>query len=96
MRIKADPVAAGVSIRFALNLALVFAALAQPFIPDATAKIAKAFINNDEPFPWPSRLADKLAQLTAGAPIGVPDVLFAKIEDEQITKWTERFGGADK
>jgi Methionyl-tRNA synthetase len=95
MRIKADPVAAGVSIRFALNLALTFAALAQPFIPDAAAKIAHAFLNSNKPFPWPSRLADNLTQLTPGAPIGVPDVLFAKIESAQITEWAERFGGAD-
>ena len=95
MRIKADPVAAGVSIRFALNLALVFAALAQPFIPDAAAKIAHAFLHRSKPFPWPNRVADSLAQLTPGAPIEVPDVLFAKIEDEQVAGWAERFGGAD-
>ena len=94
MRIKADPVAAGVSIRFALNLALVFAALAQPFIPGTAAKIARAFRNSNEPFPWPNQLADNLAQLTPGAPIGVPDVLFAKIEDTQVAEWTTRFGGA--
>ena len=39
MKIKTDPVSAGVSIRYALNLALVFAALAQPFIPETTANI---------------------------------------------------------
>lgn len=32
---KTDPVSAGVSIRYALNLGMVFAALAQPFIPHA-------------------------------------------------------------
>jgi methionyl-tRNA synthetase len=95
MRIKADPVAAGVSIRFALNLALVFAALAQPFIPETAAKIARAFRNSDEPFTWPDDLAHSLIQLTPGAPIGVPDVLFAKIEDEQVAEWAERFGGAE-
>jgi methionyl-tRNA synthetase len=34
--------------------------------------------------------------LKPGSSITVPDVLFAKIEDEQLTAWTERFGGADK
>ena len=29
-----------------------------------------------------------------GAPIGVPEVLFAKIEDSQLAKWSERFGDA--
>jgi methionyl-tRNA synthetase len=95
MRIKADPAAAGASIRFALNLALVFAALAQPFIPETAAKIARAFLNSNEPFTWPGGLAHSLTQLTPGAPIGVPDVLFAKIEDEQVAEWAERFGGAE-
>ena len=39
MRIKTDPSSAEVSIRYALNLALTFAALAQPFIPETSAKI---------------------------------------------------------
>jgi methionyl-tRNA synthetase len=95
MRIKADPVAAEVAIRYALNLALVFAALAQPFIPDTAAKISRAFNNSSELFPWPSALGDSLAQLTPGVPIGVPEVLFAKIEDAQVTEWAARFAGAD-
>ena len=94
MRIKTDPVAAGVSIRYALNLALVFAALAQPFVPETTAKISFALSSMDSTLPWPDTLADKLSQLTPGAPISVPEVLFAKIEDTQVAEWAERFGGA--
>jgi methionyl-tRNA synthetase len=93
-RIKTDPVAAGVSIRYALNLALVFAALAQPFIPETTGKILRALRNTDGPLPWPGTIADNLSQLTPGASITVPDVLFAKIEDTQVAEWTQRFGGA--
>ncbi|HEV2839933.1 MAG TPA: methionine--tRNA ligase [Chthoniobacterales bacterium] len=94
MRIKADPVAAGVSIRYALNLALVFAALAQPFIPETSAKVSRALSGNDSPLSWPKTLADQISQLTPGAAIGVPEVLFAKIEDTQVAEWAERFGGA--
>jgi methionyl-tRNA synthetase len=93
MKIKADPVAAGVSVRYALNLALVFAALAQPFVPETTGKIARALSNDETSLPWPKTLSDQLSQLTPSAPIGVPDVLFAKIEDTQLVEWTERFGG---
>ncbi len=53
MKMKTDPVAAGVSIRYALNLALVFAALAQPFIPETSAKISRALSNIDSPLAWP-------------------------------------------
>ena len=91
MKIKADPAAAGVSIRYALNLAMVFAAAAQPFIPGASTIIAEAFADLREPLPWPTAIADTLKP---GAAIKVPDVLFAKIEPEQLTAWIERFGGA--
>jgi methionyl-tRNA synthetase len=93
MRIKTDPVSAGVSIRYALNLALIFAALAQPFIPETAAKIARALSNSEESLPWPGTIAGAVAQLTPGVDVGVPEVLFAKIEDPQVAEWAERFGG---
>src|SRR3954452_25118744 len=54
MKIKADPDGAGVSIRYALNLAMAFAALAHPFIPHASAAIANAVGRATSPLPWPS------------------------------------------
>jgi methionyl-tRNA synthetase len=93
MKIKTAPVSAGVSIRYALNLAVVFAALAQPFIPETSTKISRALSSTDSALVWPKTLADKLSQLTPGAPISVPEVLFAKIDDTQVAEWTERFGG---
>jgi methionyl-tRNA synthetase len=92
-KMKTNPVSAGVSIRYALNLAMFFAALAQPFIPDASAKIRKAFARGDGALAWPAKVADTLEP---GAAIIVPDVLFAKVEDEQLAIWIERFSGADK
>jgi methionyl-tRNA synthetase len=92
MKIKSDPIAAGVSIRYALNLAMNFAALAQPFIPHASATIARAIGAQSGPLPWPTKIADALEP---GASIAVPDVLFAKIEPEQLDAWIARFGGAD-
>jgi len=93
MKIKTDPTAAGVPIRYALNLAMLFAALAQPFIPHASAAIAAGIGNRTESLPWPDKIMDSLKP---GAPIGVPDVLFAKIEPEQLSAWIERFGGSGK
>jgi methionyl-tRNA synthetase len=93
MRIKTDPAAAGVSIRYALNLAVVFSALAQPFIPETSAKITRAFADNERSLNWPTAVTETL---TPGAAIKVPDVLFAKIEDTQVADWAGRFGGADK
>jgi methionyl-tRNA synthetase len=93
MRIKTEPASAGVSIRYALNLAIVFAALAQPFIPETAAKITRAFADNERSLRWPSAVTETL---TPGAAIKVPDVLFAKIEETQIAEWAQRFGGAGK
>jgi methionyl-tRNA synthetase len=72
---------------------MVFAALAQPFIPEASAKIRKAFGEREDSPSWPTHVTDTLDR---GGPITVPDVLFAKIEDEQLATWIERFGGPDK
>jgi methionyl-tRNA synthetase len=38
-------------------------------------------------------MTEFLSQLEAGQPINPPDVLFAKITDEQIAEWLVRFGG---
>jgi methionyl-tRNA synthetase len=70
---------------------MTFAALAQPFIPHAAATIAKAVSGDTGSLQWPLEIADSLQP---GASISVPDVLFAKIEPEQITDWSARFGGA--
>src|SRR5205807_9760341 len=80
-KMKTDPAAAGVSIRYALNLAMTFAALVQPFIPDTATKIRNAFAGNNRAMPWPERITDTLKP---GASLTVPDVLFAKVEDEQV------------
>src|SRR3954462_2476377 len=58
MKIKTDPDGAGVSIRYALNLAMFFAALAQPFIPHASATVAKAIAGKTESLPWPAEVKD--------------------------------------
>jgi methionyl-tRNA synthetase len=47
--------------------------------------------------PWPSApMAEGLDQLEAGQLISPPAVLFAKITDEQIAEWMERFGGPEE
>ncbi len=45
--------------------------------------------------PWPSApMVKELDQLAAGQAITPADVLFAKITDEQIAEWKQRFGGS--
>ena len=40
-------------------------------------------------------MAEFLDQLEAGQAIRAPEVLFAKITDEQIAAWEARFGAAE-
>lgn len=93
--IKTDRDRAAVIVRTALNLAALYAKISAPFIPFAAEKISEAF-GLDFPAAWPSNdAAVELSKLTVGQAIKVPDVLFKKIDDDQIAEWTARFGGAD-
>ncbi len=93
--IKTDRDRAAVIVRTALNLAALYAKISAPFIPFAAEKIGEAF-KLDFPAEWPSSDAEaELNKLTVGGPVTVPDVLFKKIEDDQIAEWSARFGGAE-
>jgi methionyl-tRNA synthetase len=94
--IKTDPARAAVVVRTALNLAGLYARVSTPFIPFAAEKITQAL---GEPFPptWPTaNAAAELSRIEAGRPVSAPEVLFRKIEDDQIAEWTGRFGGAER
>jgi len=88
---KTDPEAAGVSVRFALNLIRLYAVLSEPFIPDASATLLEAMgaVGAD----WPGDIGAYLEGLEAGHGFGVPEVLFAKISDEDREGLEARFSG---
>lgn len=93
--IKTDRDRAAVIVRTALNLVALYAKLSAPFIPFAAETIGDAF-GLEFPAQWPSNDAKaELNKLAVGTKVTVPDVLFKKIEDEQIAEWTARFGGAE-
>jgi methionyl-tRNA synthetase len=93
--IKTDRDRAAVIVRTALNLAALYARISAPFIPFAAEKIGEAF-KLAWPPAWPTTdAAAELLSLTVGLPVRAPEVLFKKIEDEQIADWTARFGGAE-
>ncbi|NNC38946.1 MAG: methionine--tRNA ligase [Acidimicrobiales bacterium] len=93
---------AAIGTRVGLNLVALFGILAQPIIPDAAAKILDAigvpeknrtwkFDRED----WKACVSDILDALPRGMEIKAPDVLFTKIEDDQVAAWVERFGGGE-
>jgi methionyl-tRNA synthetase len=87
---KEDPDRSAAITRFALNLIPFYAGLSQPFIPDAAAAMAEAM---GVDLAWPDSAEAALKALPAGHAFTVPDVLFAKIADEDREAWAERFAG---
>ncbi|MEM7720494.1 MAG: methionine--tRNA ligase [Pseudomonadota bacterium] len=88
---KEDPERAAGQIRLALNLIRVYAVLSAPFIPDAAARMLSAMNTLDTA--WPTDMRSALSALPAGHEFTVPDVLFAKISDEDREGWQEAFSG---
>ncbi len=93
MVIKENPDKAAAAVRCGLNLILLFAALSRPVIPFTSDKMFAAFdVDPEKGARWPESAGDALATLKGGEAFTVPDVLFAKIEDEQVEAWREQFG----
>ncbi len=95
---KTDIDQAAIGVRMGLNLAALFGILAQPIIPDAAAKILDALNVAPDRRQWtfgdPEAMDGWADALAAGHAITAPDVLFSKIEDDDVNAWSERFGGA--
>ncbi|WP_298430194.1 methionine--tRNA ligase [uncultured Jannaschia sp.] len=87
---KTDPERAAMQVRTALNLIPLYANLSAPFIPDAAGAMLDAM--GAAPG-WPEDVATAMGALPPGHGFTVPDVLFAKITDEQREDWAERFAG---
>jgi methionyl-tRNA synthetase len=88
---KEDPERAAAIVRLSLNLIRVYAVLSAPFIPDAAAAMLEAMGTDNRE--WPEDEAHALAALSAGHAFTVPEVLFAKITDENREDWQTRFAG---
>ena len=74
-----------------LNLIRLYAVLSAPFIPTASARMLSAMNTLDTD--WPDDVAAALSALPPGHAFSVPDVLFAKITDDQREEWQARFSG---
>ncbi|MEH6412172.1 MAG: class I tRNA ligase family protein, partial [Hyphomonas sp.] len=100
VKYKSDVDAAAVGVRAGLNLAALFGILALPIIPETGAKILDALgvpeENRTLKFGGSTDYAALLDVMPRGRAITPPDVLFQKIEDEQVAAWTEQFGGGNQ
>lgn len=94
MEIKTDPDGAALTLRTAMNLIHLYAVVSEPFIPSSSAAMRSAFDLADDNRTWVSQdEARSLSFLPPGTPFTVPPVLFAKITDEDLDAYRERFGG---
>ncbi len=92
--IKSDPERAAAIVRTGINLVGLFARVSAPFVPFAAEKVGEAV---GEPYPaaWPSLDGEtELTRIEAGRGVKAPEVLFRKLEDDQIAAWKVEFGGA--
>ena len=97
VKYKSDVDAAAVGVRTGLNLAALFGILCLPVIPETGAKILDALgVPDDKRTFQFGDIAALLDALPRGHAITPPDVLFQKIEDEQVAAWTEQFGGGNQ
>ena len=88
---KTDPEQAAAQVRLGLNLIRLYAVLSAPFIPTASATMLDAMGTSDDS--WPDDVDAALNALKPGHAFTVPDVMFAKITDDQREDWQARFSG---
>lgn len=92
-QVKTDQEAAAVTLRTAMNLIHLYAVVSEPFIPASAAVLRGVFALDDDTATWVTPEAStSLDSVPAGAGFAVPPVLFAKISDEDLDGFRERFG----
>ncbi|MGW0571720.1 methionine--tRNA ligase [Streptomyces tauricus] len=95
LEIKTNPEGAALTLRTAMNLIHLYAVVSEPFIPSSSAAMRAAFTLPNDTAKWVTQEeAKSLNSLPTGTPFTVPPVLFAKITDEDLETYKERFGGA--
>ncbi|MET7610820.1 methionine--tRNA ligase [Streptomyces seoulensis] len=94
LEIKTDKDAAALTLRTAMNLIHLYAVVSEPFIPSSAAAMRAAFALPDDTATWTTpEEARTLTTLQPGIPFTVPPVLFAKLTDEDLETYKDRFGG---
>ncbi|MGW6732216.1 methionine--tRNA ligase [Streptomyces sp. NPDC055013] len=94
LEIKTDKDGAALTLRTAMNLIHLYAVVSEPFIPSSAAAMRQAFALKNDTATWVSpEEARSLTAVPAGTPFTVPPVLFAKLTDEDLEAYKERFGG---
>ena len=84
--IKEDEARVATIMNTALQLATALAVLSEPFLPFTSAKLKKMLLlENSKPYLGWESIASQSPLLPAGHQLGKSELLFRKIEDEEIT-----------
>ena len=86
--IKTDEERVKTQMYVALQIAAALSTLAEPFLPFSATKL-KNMLNISEPIAW-NRVSETSDLIPAGHQIGQAELLFAKIEDEEIQKQIDK------
>jgi methionyl-tRNA synthetase len=93
--IRTDRARAAVGVRMGLNLIHLFGHLSWPVIPDIGRRMHEAIMPSPKVIPWPTEpMREFLDQLDSDMEVHPPEVLVAKITEEQIAEWQQRFAGS--
>ncbi|MGW0766061.1 methionine--tRNA ligase [Streptomyces sp. NPDC002676] len=96
LEIKTNKDGAALTLRTAMNLIHLYAVVSEPFIPATAQTMRQAFSLADDTAAWVTvDEAKALTAVPAGTPFTVPPVLFAKLTDEDLETYKERFGGQE-
>ncbi|TXS71844.1 methionine--tRNA ligase [Streptomyces sp. sk2.1] len=95
LEIKTDADGAALTLRTAMNLIHLYAVVSEPFIPTSAAAMRGTFALENDTATWvTAEQAKSLDTVPASTAFTVPPVLFAKITEEDLESYRERFGGA--
>ncbi|MDM1360259.1 methionine--tRNA ligase [Myroides marinus] len=92
--IKENPERVKTQMYVALQIAAALSTLAEPFLPFTADKL-KSILKLESPIKW-STIAEDKVLLAAGHTIGQAELLFAKIEDEEVQKQLDRLEASKK
>ncbi|WP_329186981.1 methionine--tRNA ligase [Streptomyces sp. NBC_01428] len=95
LEIKTNSEGAALTLRTAMNLIHLYSVVSEPFIPSSARAMRSAFALAEDTATWVTQDEVRaLSSVPSGTPFTVPPVLFAKITDEDLESYKERFGGA--
>ncbi|SDH66024.1 methionine--tRNA ligase [Myroides phaeus] len=92
--IKENPERIKTQMYVALQIAAALSTLVEPFLP-FTANKLKSILNISTPISWKS-ISEDTVMIAADHQIGQAELLFAKIEDEEIQKQLDRLEASKK